>query len=342
MENEEPMLPEKTGLKVNRKNVLKWLGILLAVIVAAASIRYASFLASPSRCYYKGALEQFNTSRDNVMELVAASTATSTVITLMHDDWGSPVAEKLADLSTGFLIVLAAIFVEKYLLTTILYVSLLVGVPAVCLAFITCIWFSFRSDGRRTAKFGKFAKKLLVFLIALNLCIPCSVGVSGLIRDTYKESIEDTIANAAGVAQEIEEVDSEEESEDEEEQGFFGGLISKVSGVAEDITSSATAVVEKAKSCLNDFIEALAVLIVTSCVIPLVVIWVIWALVKRFWEIDIVSAPVQEYKKIEQQVTQKKQSRRASEIPENETEIPENRIEAGGTGCSDQSDEKKE
>lgn len=219
------------------------------------------------------------------MELMAASTATSTAFTLLHDDWGYPIAEKLADLSTGFLIVLMAVFIEKYLLTTIPYVSLLIGVPILCAIFAIGIY---RSDEDKGDKTIVFAVKLLIFLLALNICIPGGIAISSMIQKTYKTSINETISEARGIAQEIEDADQEEESE--EEKGFFEGLISKVSDAAESITSSAASLVEKAKNSLNSFIEALAILIVTNCVIPLVVFFILLAIVKAFWGLDIVSS----------------------------------------------------
>lgn len=285
MYEDELELPDKHHDLPGGKRQTNWIPLILAIIIAAGSIFLAPYLSSPKRSYYSDDMEQFNDSRNTVMELMAASTATSTAITFLHDDWGYPIAEKLADLSTGFLVVLTAVFVEKYLLTTILYVTLLIGVPFLCLAFALSIY---RSDEDKRDRTRAIAWKLLVFLVALNICIPGSVEISGLIQNTYKTSIDETISEARGIAQEIEDVDSDEESD--EEQGVIDGLISKVSGVAEDITSGATALVEKAKNCLNNFIEALAILIVTSCVIPLIVLFIILAIIKAFWGLDVMSS----------------------------------------------------
>ncbi|MFR3451715.1 MAG: hypothetical protein ACLTSX_09255 [Collinsella sp.] len=51
---------------------------------------------------------------DNVLTLTAGSAGASALISAIPGDAGSPIAEKLMDLSTGFLIVLAALFLEKY------------------------------------------------------------------------------------------------------------------------------------------------------------------------------------------------------------------------------------
>ena len=57
-----------------------------------------------------------------ILGLLAASATTSTAITVLPGDAASPIAEKLMDLSTYFMIVLAAIYLEKYLFRHQFYV----------------------------------------------------------------------------------------------------------------------------------------------------------------------------------------------------------------------------
>lgn len=57
--------------------------------------------------------------------------------------------------------------------------------------------------------------------------------------------------------------------------------------MTEGITGAATAAVEQLKTVLNRFIEALAVMLVTSCLIPiLVLLFFVW-LIKLMLGIDI-------------------------------------------------------
>lgn len=261
----------------------KYIAMLLALVIGVASFLLASTLSSPERSVYSGAMEQLTDNRDTVMELMAASTAASAAITLLPDDWCTPIAEKLTDLSTGFLIVLSAIFIEKFLLTTIIYVALKFALPIVCLLCIFALWKEDK-DGVN-AKIIGFAAKFAFFFLVLSICIPASIGISGVIQKTYQTSIDQTISDAQSIAKEIEETDTSEDSN--EEESFLDGLISKVSDVADGITSGATALVDKAQNCLNHFIEALAVMIVTSCVIPLIVLLILIALIKTFFGLDL-------------------------------------------------------
>ena len=127
--------------------------------------------------------------------------------------------------------------------------------------------------------------------------IPASVKVADMIETTYATSIESTIETAKQTTDEIEsetgesgQVDdksSNEKSQSDSDSdskenagGFFSGLFNKV----QEGVSTATANVE---NVLNNFIEALAILLVTSCLIPiLVLIFFVW-LVKMLLGLNI-------------------------------------------------------
>ena len=224
------------------------------------------------------------------MELTAASTAASAAITLIPGDVGTPIANKLADLSSYFLIVLCAIYLEKYLVTITGYAAFKILVP------IACVFFSgyllWRKEILRVV-----AQKFLLFGLAVYLVIPASVKVADMIETTYASSIEGTIETAKQTTDEIEsetgeggqmddnnssgnsQNDSDSDSK-ENSGGFFSGLFNKV----QEGVSTATANVE---NVLNNFIEALAILLVTSCLIPiLVLVFFVW-LVKMLLGLNI-------------------------------------------------------
>ena len=203
--------------------------------------------------------------------------AASAAITLLPGDTATPIAEKLADLSGYFLIVLCAIFLEKYLLTITSYVSFTILIPAACALGIAALF----SEKLRAA-LGKLAWHLLLFALAIAFAIPAGVKVSSMIEDTYRASIEETIANAEQTTEDIQSATSGET--DEGEKSGLSGLFSKVT---EGITGVATAAVEQLKTVLNRFIEALAVMLVTSCLIPILVLLFFAWLVKLMLGIDL-------------------------------------------------------
>ena len=92
--------------------------VAAALLLALALVSFfpvAQKMSQPQT--FSHAIESLDKKQETVLELTAASTAASAAITLLPGDAATPIAEKLADLSGYFLIVLCAIFLEKYLLT---------------------------------------------------------------------------------------------------------------------------------------------------------------------------------------------------------------------------------
>lgn len=231
------------------QNSKKILSIVLPIIIALFSIFVLAKPAStPST--YKKTIASLDEKKTTVMELTAASTAVSAAITLIPGDTGTPIAEKLVDLSTYFLVVLCAIYLEKYMLTLAGYGVFKVLIPAICILFIVNVF-------RKSETCERLMKKIGIFSLALVLVVPVSVKVSDFIQKTYEESINETISSAKEMSDEL---------EDEEDKGLW-----------DRITDGATSSVKKVEQSLNQFVEALAVLIVTSCIIPiLVLVFFVW------------------------------------------------------------------
>ena len=248
---------------------------LAALLVLAALLSiFAVGKRASDPAYHQASIDALEEKQETVLELTAASTAASAAITLLPGDTATPIAEKLADLSGYFLIVLCAIFLEKYLLTITSYVSFTILIPAACALGIAALF----SEKLRAA-LGKLAWHLLLFALAIAFAIPAGVKVSSMIEDTYRASIEETIANAEQTTEDIQSATS-----DEAEKSGLSGLFSKVT---EGITGAATAAVEQLKTVLNRFIEALAVMLVTSCLIPILVLLFFAWLIKLMLGIDL-------------------------------------------------------
>ena len=267
----------------------KILFALIPIVIALLSFFVIARFTSSTEFNAK-TIQSLDDKKTTVMELAAASTAASAAITLIPGDVGTPIANKLADLSSYFLIVFSAIYLEKYLVTITGYAAFKILVP------IACVFFSgyllWRKEILRVV-----AQKFLLFGLAVYLVIPASVKVADMIETTYASSIESTIETAKQTTDEIEsetgesgQVDdksSNEKSQSDSDSdskenagGFFSGLINKV----QEGVSTATANVE---NVLNNFIEALAILLVTSCLIPiLVLIFFVW-LVKMLLGLNI-------------------------------------------------------
>lgn len=259
---------------MRENNKIKVLMVVVPLIIAFFSVFVVSGIASSVE-FHAGSIASLDEKRTTVLELTAASTAASAAITLLPGDTATPIAEKLADLSSGFLVVLCAIYLEKYLLTLTGFAAFNFLIPISCVLYAANVFL--KRDGIRT-----IAKKLFIFGIAIVLVIPVSVQVSNLIEDTYQASIEATIENAKQTTGEVE--NSTEDLTGESEKGFLEGLISKIT---DGISNVASGISEKVGDMINSFIEALAVLLVTSCVIPILVMLLFVWLVKITFSVSL-------------------------------------------------------
>ena len=274
---------------------LTWLliGILSFTVIG----KYA---AAPES--HQATITSLDEKKNTVMELTMATTATSAVITLLPGDIGTPIAEKVADLSGYLLIVLCAIFLEKYLVTITGYAAFKIFIPAACVLFATNLF-------ARNQSLDRLARKLLIFGICIFLVVPASVKASDLIEHTYQAQIDAALEEAKGTEQLLENSVEAEAADNASESSISGNQTSQqtaensnlwqkakdalsgakesVASVVENVTISSEELVQKVETSLSHFVEAVAVMLITSCVIPMLVLFVFFWLIKILVDVDL-------------------------------------------------------
>ena len=242
----------------------KGTAIAVLVIIAVLSMTVlAGFASSPET--YADTIASLDKKKITVMELTAATLAASTALSAVPGDATNPAANQIANLSNYLMIVVCAIFLEKFLLTVIGHVAFTYILPIACVLGILYVLTG-----------GNFFKnlgiKLAVFLVVITLIIPASIDVGEMMYATQEESVQQTIAAA-----------QENETNDEEESGL-ADLLSKAA-------NNVTKLAETAKNILNNFIDAIALMIITSCVMPIAVVLLGLWVVKLMFGINV-DAPV--------------------------------------------------
>lgn len=291
-------------------NKQKCITAVILLLVAILSITVIGKYASAPENHQK-TITSLDEKKQTVMELTAASTVTSALITLLPGDTATPIAEKMADVSGYLLVVLCAIYLEKYLVTITGYVAFTYLIPIACGLWILNLAFE-------NATVRKLAAKLAVFGIAIFLVVPASVKISDLIGDTYQAQIEATIEDArntqsilenSGVVDDTNEVGTtgtgttgattgSAQEKNNSESGSASNIFDwakdaissakdSVANVVENVTVSTEELVQKVENSLNHFIEAVAVMIITSCVIPMLVLLLFFWMVKIVLDVDL-------------------------------------------------------
>ncbi len=270
-----------SALKTRRRTAVLAAKIAVPIFLAIVSI----FVIAPrvsSAALFAKTTASLDKVRAVVLGLTGASTAASAAITLLPDDICSPIAAQLMELTEDFTIILCAVYFEKFMLTVIGYLSFTFVVPASMI--LSAVNAFFKSEQLRA-----LSVKLCVFGICAFLVIPVSVKVSELINETHRESIEATISAAEESVAEIESASGNAESGEtqNEKKNVFQKLFDAVESGIDTVTHSASLVTERLRTVVDNFIDALAVLIVTSCVIPLAIIAIFVWLVKTLFHLDL-------------------------------------------------------
>ena len=278
---------------------------LLAIVALVFAFPVADVMGSKET--YRGSIEKLDDKAQTVTALVGTTTAASVAISAIPGDTGIPVADKLMDVAADFAIVLGAIYLEKYMLTIFGLAACRVVVPLACALGVGYVLV--REDVTWRAGLRTSAVKLALLALALTLVVPASVQVSNMIEETFEydaasvssemdaEGAADSGAAATESADAADNTRSNDgassASSDEAPDasadpiGAFaawaGGLGedigSALSGAGTALSSGVTGILDTAKGWVARLIEAFAVMIVTNCVIPVVVllffVWII-------------------------------------------------------------------
>ena len=213
-------------------NKKKYIYIVIWLLIGILSFtvleKYASAPGS-----HQTTIASLDEKKATVLELTAATTATSALITLIPGDVGTPIAEKVADLSGYLLIVLCAIFLEKYLVTITGYAAFKIFIPVACVLFAV-------NMAAQNRSIDKLARRLLIFGICIFLVVPTSVKVSDLIETTYQSQIDATLEDAKSTREMLENSSASGQEQNEQTQES-----------EMEQTSGVTGLLDKAKDALS-------------------------------------------------------------------------------------------
>ena len=241
---------------------------LLALLAVISALFVAERAAAPET--HAKTVASIDEKVDTVMKLTTAATLASAGISAIPGDTATPIAEKLADFTEYFLLVLSVLYAEKYLLSVIGTGTFKVLIPLACALFGLSLF----GIGKPLRALGA---KLVALGVAMYLVIPASITVSDMIFEAYRDSIDDTVASAQTLTEETNQL-----SGAEGDQSLLNSILSRLS-------ETATTLTRKAADTLSRFVETLAVLIVTSCLIPLpVLLFFLWV-IKQLLGVDLLA-----------------------------------------------------
>ena len=272
-------MSEELDYRTERK--VTWAQVVIVVLLIGA-IALSIFVIRPiasSPGTYTQSFAYLDEKMDNAKMLSLGSSSAAFIVSLIPDDAGTPIANELAKFSGYLLAVLSAIFLEKYLLTSIGYVATMVIIP---LGFLIAIPAVFARSGYK-AKFREYATRLIIFGICVIFVIPLGCKCGRMIEETNAQSIETALNDARNANEIVESVPDEKESKN---------IFEKVGDFFTSLWGSTTAAYEWAKTVLSNFMSSIAVMFVTTIIIPILMFlsffWLLRFLTKRDFVVGVI------------------------------------------------------
>ncbi|MDD6038127.1 MAG: hypothetical protein PUD20_04955 [bacterium] len=233
----------------------KWLiRLLIPVLLAIVSL----FILSekiPETKFVQTSLESVEKSKTTVMEFAGATLATSLAISALPDDFATPLADSLADMNKYFVFILMVLFVERLILMKGIAISFRIIIPIGCVLYAI-------GYGIKKEFFVNIGKKIALLGLALVLVIPCSTHFTNYVCADYLAYVDETIADTKEGSDTINEAVSGEDSEQTMFEKLSGAFKTAMQGVKDLLNYFHNMI----KKCIN----SIAIMIVTTFVLPLV------------------------------------------------------------------------
>ena len=231
--------------------------LVLLAAFAALSVGFISPYASSAE-FHSASIATLEAQKKTAMSLTATVTAASYAVSSLPNDTATPIADELAELTGPLLVVVCVIYLEKFLLTTTGFVSFSILVPLACALFGVQLF-------RPGRALRLWAAKVLVFALLLFAMVPAGVTVTNLVQETFEESIEQTFVTAEKFSTEVESAQKEDSS----------AFLQFIEGIGDSVMR----LFDMAKNVLSTLTDAIAVLLITTCAIPLLTLlfflWII-------------------------------------------------------------------
>ena len=240
--------------------------ILLWIVIAAVAF-YAFNVKLPNSEFVKDSIESVEDSKTTVTRLSAAALSLSVAITMFPDDVATSLADKLADMSTYFLLVLIILYLERIL---ILYGFKFAAfaLPAACIM----LGFSFATK-REGLK--NLASKLIVLILALTLVVPCSTHLTNYLAKDLQQYVEATIVSTEDGAEKVHEV----MEVDEDEKTIFEKLSEAFKTAIHDVSD----MLLHFQNDIRRYLNSAAIMLLTNCVMPVLNFFLLkWVLKETF------------------------------------------------------------
>ena len=266
------------------------IAVILILIGVISFVALSKTFSNPET--FKGTIQVLDDKKNTVAKMSALSIAAASAIDLIPGDAGSSISKALVNLGGYFVLLFAAIYLEKILISIGGYAAFKILIP-IGLFLIA----GFVLSNKEYLK--ALGIKLITIGLVLFLIVPSSVMVSGMVDKTHDVSKQQAIED---IGEEIDLIEPEQQSGEsavddsavtdneveDKDASFFdkvkkGGtsIIGKIKDGGSTALASAKEVPKKMNTLLDNLIEEVAYFFVSICIIPIIVMILLIVLLKQ-------------------------------------------------------------
>lgn len=223
--------------------------------------------------------------------MTEAACLASIGLSAIPGDTFTPMAGQLASLTNWMLLISMIVIMEKYLLTITGYIAFKFMIRIACDSYIAYLL-------THRIFLRALGIKLAIFGIAMFLIVPTSVKLCQVIKSTQLADLHETVNNDSINNNEDSDIISSNNSSsildtiNIFENKFWSNLKTTIKdSIIEPLGSITTEGKNKVTPEISDFVDKLAVLVITTCIIPILVMIAFGFLLKMVFEIIIDSSP---------------------------------------------------
>lgn len=248
--------------------------ILLLILIAVVSF-FIITRALPETNFIKNSIESVEDSSDTVMRFSAATLTTSLALSAFPDDFATPIANTFANMSNYFIAILVILFLEKLILLYGVNIAFSMVIPSACI--IGCLSIVLKWD-----RLKSLAIRLAILGLSIALFIPCSTHIIDYVAADLSVYVEDTILETENGSDKLN--DAMVEGADEKT------IFEKLSDLFQTAINGISDLLLHFKNTIRMCMNAIAILFLTDCLIPLLNFFVLRWILKETFHI-VISVP---------------------------------------------------
>ncbi len=238
-------------VKMDAKTILHI--VITLFIMALSYFVLANYI--PQMGWVQESLESVDKSNLTVMGFTGATTSASVAISALPEDFGTPLANVLAGMDKYFIFILAVLFIERVILTTGIGLAFKIIIPIAGFIYIlACV-----TNKRRLIN---LVYKFAVLGLAIAMVVPASTHMTEAVGAEYltyvDQTIEETNIGAGKINEVMEENDTTEET-----------IFDKLSNAFKTAIQSVNDLVDYFRNVIKKCMNAIAILLVTTFIVPL-------------------------------------------------------------------------